>query len=385
MEVSNILFISGGYPSKNNPQFIFLAELIHAFADKGIACTVIAPQSITKDFFRRNNQRPFNWIDQTSKGNIVTIYQPKVVTFSKLKIFGWSISALISKRAIIRTYKKIGVKPDIIYSHFWDNGVVAGEVSNKYDLPFVVATGESKIWVKGFYHDKYIKKRLMNLSGVISVSTKNLDESKSLGLGTDIPSIVLPNAIDTAKFKELDKQALRNKYNFPQGAFIISFLGAFIERKGPLRLLDAVKSLADPSVKILYIGAGTQEPKGDSVLFKGRLPHDVVPEYLSCSDVFVLPTLAEGCSNAIVEAMACGLPIISSNLPFNTDILDDSNAILVDPMNVEEIAEAIQKLKKDSNIHKTMSACSYKKAGDLSINSRAMKILRFIDEECVTI
>jgi hypothetical protein len=102
-------------------------------------------------------------------------------------------------------------------------------------------------------------------------------------------------------------------------------------------------------------------------LFKGRLPHALVPEYLSCSDVFVLPTLAEGCSNAIVEAMACGLPIISSNLPFNTDILDESNAILIDPMKVEEIAKAIQVLRLNAKIKEKYIENSIEKVKRLSI------------------
>ncbi|MGE4284941.1 MAG: glycosyltransferase family 4 protein [Clostridia bacterium] len=322
------------------------------------------------------------WTDKTPAGNSIAIYQPKIFTFSNFVLLGWSVSALITKRAVVKTFEKIKPKPDILYAHFWSSGVVAGEIANKYNLHFVVATGESKIWVQDLYHDNYIQKRLKRLAGVISVSTKNLDESKKLGLGKGVPSIVLPNAIDESKFRVLDKQTLRKKYNFPQDVFIVSFLGAFIERKGPLRLLEAVERIADPAIKILFIGAGDQEPNGDAVLFKGRLPHVLVPEYLSCSDVFVLPTLAEGCSNAIVEAMACGLPIISSNLSFNKDILDDSNAIFVDPMNVKEIAEAIQFLKNDAGVCKTKGTCSYVKSRDLSITSRAKNILRFLNEIC---
>jgi len=350
MKIEDICFISGGYPKDDDPQYIFLAELVKKIADSGIACTVIAPQSITNSILKKQKLRPFKWMDVTTKGNVITIYQPRVVSFSSLKIMGWSISAIISKRAIVRTFRKIMPQTDILYAHFWDNGVIAGEIANQYNLPFVVATGESKIWVHNLFHDSYIQKRLKKLAGVISVSTKNLQESKELRLVNGEPSIILPNSIDTGKFKRRDKSALREKYNFPQDAFIISFLGAFIERKGPLRLLEAVEKLSDPSIKVLFIGAGPQEPNGDAVLFKGRLPHALVPEYLSCSDVFVLPTLAEGCSNAIVEAMACGLPIISSNLPFNTDILDESNAILIDPMKVEEIAKAIQVLRLNAKI-----------------------------------
>ena len=385
MKIKHISFIVPGYPTENDPQFTFIAEMIRAVADNGIVCTVFTTQSVSKSLYRGVTSKPSYWIDETKKGSKIDIYQSKVITFSNLKIMGWSVSAIISKRAVMETFRKIKPKTDILYAHFWGRGVIAGEIANNYNLPFVVATGESKIGVYNLYHEPYVHKRLKKLAGVISVSTKNLQESNELRLVNGEPSIILPNSIDTRKFKKHDKSALREKYNLPQDAFIISFLGAFIERKGPLRLLDAVKSLADPSIKVLYIGAGPQEPNGDAVLFKGRLPHALVPEYLSCSDVFVLPTLAEGCSNAIVEAMACGLPIISSNLPFNADILDESNAILIDPMNVEDIAKAISLLRTQNILLENMGNGSFKKSCDLSIESRANKILGFLNETCDSI
>ena len=98
--------------------------------------------------------------------------------------------------------------------------------------------------------------------------------------------------------------------------------------------------------------------------------------------MFVLPSLAEGCSNVIVEAMACGLPIVSSDLPFNYDILDSSNSILVNPMNVQEIADAIVKLKNDEPLRLTLSEGALKKTSDLTIEKRVTKILKFIRERC---
>ena len=91
--------------------------------------------------------------------------------------------------------------------------------------------------------------------------------------------------------------------------------------------------------------------------------------------------LNEGCSNAIVEAIACGLPIISSNLPFNDDILDSSNALLVNPESVDDIASAIKQLMDNSDLRQKLAEGSKEKAKSLRIEFRAKKIIEFINRQ----
>lgn len=97
--------------------------------------------------------------------------------------------------------------------------------------------------------------------------------------------------------------------------------------------------------------------------------------------MFCLPTLNEGCSNAIVEAIACGLPIISSNLPFNDDILDSSNALLVNPESVDDIASAIKQLMDNSDLRQKLAEGFKEKAKSLRIEFRAKKIIEFINRQ----
>lgn len=379
-DITSLCFIAGGYPKDDDPQFIFLAEIIRAIADQGIRCTVIAPHSLTNALLNKRKLRPFHWIDTTLQGNSIDIYQPRCLSVSNFKLFGKSISALLAKRATVKTFKKIRPDVDALYAHFWNSGVVAGEIANKYNLPFFVATGESQIWVNNQFSSAYIQKRMKNLKGVISVSTKNKNESLNLGLGADVPYIIFPNAVNISQFKPFDRVAAREVLNFPKDAFIISFVGAFIERKGPLRVLEAARKLEDPAIKIIFIGDGPQKPEGDEVLFASRISHEEVAQYLSASDVFVLPTLAEGCSNAIVEAMACGLPIISSDLEFNHDILDSENSILVNPDDIDSIAQAIYLVKENPSWCEKLSLDSLAKVNELSIEIRAQKIFRFLNE-----
>jgi glycosyltransferase involved in cell wall biosynthesis len=163
---------------------------------------------------------------------------------------------------------------------------------------------------------------------------------------------------------------------FPQDARIAAFVGHFIERKGPQRALEAVERL--DNAQIMLLGAGPTRLGSPRICFEGVVEHDVLPEYLSAADVFVLPTLQEGCCNAILEAMACGLPIVSSVGDFNDDILNDEVSIRVDPLDVDAISAAIKTVLDDESLRMRMSAKCLVHSEKFSVDNRARGILQWI-------
>ena len=287
------------------------------------------------------------------------------------------MSSHFREKVLRKLFLKLGYEPDVVYAHFWDMGVCAANIVEK-DIPVIVASGESKIRVFERYQEKIIQRTLQQIKGVVAVSTKNIEESRELGLLRSNPkTIILPNAIDSHKFFVRDKSDARKRLSLSDEDFIGVFVGAFIERKGIKRVLSALET--NPDVKIMLIGSGETIPKSPQIVFQGRVSHEKLSHYLNAADFFVLPTLAEGCCNAIVEAMACGLPIISSDLSFNYDVLDTKNAILVNPLNIDEISEAINTLKQNKDLCKEMSAESLNKAKSLEIKERIHKLLNFVE------
>ena len=127
------------------------------------------------------------------------------------------------------------------------------------------------------------------------------------------------------------------------------------------------------------MGVGDERPNCKNILHCGRVNNAELCDYLNAADVFVLPTQAEGCSNAIVEAVASGLPVISSDLPFNYDILDETCSILIDPNDEDAIASAIRKIKDDKQLRKRLEEGTKLKAESLSLEVRVDKIQRFIN------
>ena len=366
-----ICIISYDYPDDRRSSFSFVKQLVDEFVRQGHDCCVIAPYSVTA------NKRliKFKTFKRYESGSLL-ILRPHYLSFSNFKIFGVSLSNLLHKHAVKQALNKIDFLPDVIYGHFWQSAFEGYDYARKNNIPLFVATGESKINksdLRGITPDF-----VQYISGVICVSTKNKYESIELGLTHQNKCIVVPNSIDSNLFKKLDKLQCRLDLNLPKDSFIVAFVGWFNERKGAKRVSDAIAKLSDVEIFSFFIGQGNDNPDCSGILYKGPLKHNQIPHYLNAADVFVLPTLMEGCCNAVVEAMACGLPIISSNRPFNTDILDNSNDILVEPANVDEISEAILRIKNDSLLREDMARNSLIKARDLTIDARARKILEFI-------
>ena len=127
------------------------------------------------------------------------------------------------------------------------------------------------------------------------------------------------------------------------------------------------------------MGSGELKPDCNNILFCGKISNDEVAKYLNAADVFVLPTNGEGCCNAIVEALACGLPVISSDLPFNDDVLDETNSIRVDVNGINQIENAINKLKTDKSLLNGLREGAARSAEKFDINVRAENIIRFME------
>lgn len=373
----NILVSSPSWPTSKSIDFIFVDQLCRAFADLGNKVTVIAPQSLTKCFMRHIPVAPRHGFYKTAAGNTVELYRPYSITLgnTKGKLFRNS-----HQNAVKRAFNRIKGKPNVCYGHFWKSIFSLYPFAKVNNIPLFGASGEENV---GFYvhNNEDFKKGVREyMSGIISVSTKNQQECFELNLVDPNKSVVIPNAIDQTLFHKLDRAECRNELGVSAGDFIVAFVGQLVPRKGTMRLNEALKKVNDPQIKAVFIGSGSDDPDYSGIIQKGRVAHDDVPVWLNAADVFVLPTDNEGCCNAIIEAMACGLPIISTDAPFNYDILNDANSIMVDCYDVDAIAAAIIKLKEDETLRCRLSEGALKTAESLSIRRRAERIVEFMQE-----
>jgi glycosyltransferase involved in cell wall biosynthesis len=369
----NILIVTPNYPDRKSSNYPFVKQIVDQFAVLGHQCCVVAPYNVT----RNKHFYPFKDGYTVESGKMVEVLRPNYLSFTERTFAGFSPTTFFRRQAQRRAFRQLPFKPDVVYCHFWKTGHDAYSYAKENGIPLFVASGESEIPqeesspnYQDFYN--YVK-------GVICVSSKNKEESIQMGLATENKCVVIPNAINSNLFCKKSKQKCREILGLPQDVFISIFVGWFNERKGVNRVAEAINSIQGTPVYSMFIG-GENDIDCKNILKKGRVKHEEIPTYLNAADIFVLPTLHEGCCNAVIEAMACGLPVVSSDLPFNWDVLDNTNSILINPRDIGQIADAIMKLRDDKTSREQLSNGAIKTAGNLTIEKRAEAILTFIRE-----
>jgi glycosyltransferase involved in cell wall biosynthesis len=198
--------------------------------------------------------------------------------------------------------------------------------------------------LKGSLMGKLFFRWIKNVDAVVSVCKQSSRELLNGGFPEE--SIVeIPNGVDTHTFIQRSPRSGRE-------VSTITFVGRLDRYKGVDFLLEAFKRVlsGNSNSRLLIVGAGPDEAllKKTSVTlnlqehvdFMGR--QEDVLSVLSDTDVFVLPTLSEGMSNVLLEAMACGLPVVATAVGGNCDLISDRhNGILVPPGDPHALNEAL--------------------------------------------
>lgn len=296
--------------------------------------------------------------------NGISVYHPKFFSIPGLIK---TLDGYFLYLSTIKTTREIQKKFnfDLIDAHFaYPCGFAAVLLGKHFKKPVTITlrgTINRLINLRGRRHA--IRFALNNADRIFSVSLYLAKLAQTLGISKDKFTII-PNGVDLRKFRFLEKFECRERFNIPRNSKVIISVGGLVERKGHHRVLEILPELTKKFPDLLYIIVGGRTVEGDmthqlknqveslglksNVMFTGEIPHYQVNQLLSAADIFVLATRYEGWANVFCEAMACGLPVVTTRVCGNPEIIDDGETGILVPFGDTEalrtsIIKALQK------------------------------------------
>lgn len=290
-------------------------------------------------------------------------------------------------------WKCLFARPKIVYVHLGSNASLyreaffiflakilrkkiighfhAGDVENYY--PFQSKIGQ-----------KLIRSGLNLCDGLIAVSNESARQLREITPNAKIS--IIPNAIDVTDF---DFKTEKKSENFVR----LLFVGAIGKLKGERDLIKALAMLRDKNLnlKVSFLGYGAESLKSycdelkitDFIEFLGAVSLEERLGFFEKADVFVLPTYAEAMPMSVIEAMAAGLPVISTNVGGIPELIEDGeNGFLFECGDVSALAEKILLLAEDKNLRQKVGKKAREKARkQFDLDQYTEKLRDFLSEK----
>jgi teichuronic acid biosynthesis glycosyltransferase TuaC len=336
----NVLVFSSLFPNANTPHAgAFIRERLFRVG-KHVPIVVVAPVAWS----------PFDWLIRLFRSSFrpqaqafevmdgVEVYRPRVFSVPGiLKQFDGQLMARGARGTVSKLVRER--KVNLIDAHFlYPDGFAASTLAQEFNLPLVVTLRGSKDQrLLGSPQEPKLKSVLQNAAQIISVSRALKTEVAEKLIGENEKTTLIGNGVDLNKFSREDQKTARTRLSIPHDAKVIVSVGGLVEGKGFHRIIPLLPALKEkfPSLIFLIVGGGashgdmTQELKNlakscgaeSYVRFCGSQLPSELRWFYSAADVFALATKYEGWANVFLEAMACGLPVVSTQVGGNAEVV----------------------------------------------------------------
>ena len=289
------------------------------------------------------------------------------------------ITIIKDLKALIELYKYFkNQKPDIVYTFTPKAGLlgmmasflsrVPVRIHNIVGMPLMEATGKKFILLKFIERLTYLfsTNLFCNSFGLKKFINENLTKKdvKVIAQGSI-------NGVDTEFFKNTktldEKELIRDKFKIDKKDFVITFVGRIVKDKGINELIEAFINLSKKynNLKLLLVGDYEEHLNPiknenkilidslDSIITVGF--QNDIRDFLSITDLFVLPSYREGLPNSLIEAGSFGIPLLATNINGCNEIIDDGiTGILVEKKSAKKLEEAIDKLLEDKELYNSI-------------------------------
>lgn len=362
--MKKILTLTTLYPNniKSNHGIFVEQRLRHLLKIEGIEAKVIAPVPwfpFASDKFGQYAQ--FAKIAKTEERFGIHVYHPRYLLIPKI---GMTLAPILMALALYPVLKKMLKENegfDLIDAHyFYPDGVAAAMLGKLLNKPVVItARGTDINLIPNFYWPrKMIIWAAKRAASLITVCQALKDEL--IVLGIDPAKIhALRNGVDLEFFFPEERVQARQKLKLNRPTILS--VGHLIERKGHHLVIEAMLDL--PEYELLIAGDGEEMPRlkklandlnvSDRVTFLGAVSHNQLVTIYSAVELLVLASSREGWANVLLEAMACGTPVIATNVWGTAEVVTAPEAgMLIEERSAQAIANAVKVMEKNMSSRK---------------------------------
>ncbi|MGH9583319.1 MAG: glycosyltransferase [Bryobacteraceae bacterium] len=267
-------------------------------------------------------------------------------------LFSRPFNPAICRRRLISRIKAF--EPAVLLNYFvYPEGCAAVSVAEDLKIPVVLGViGSDVNRIPDAVTRWHTQRALRRATCVIALSQQLRRQAVRLGASCHHVATI-PNGCDLNVFHPRDRAAARLRVGVPEDAELILFAGWIAPTKGVRELFEAfaVLSKKRPSARLALVGEGALASEiaaqaqaaglAHRLLMPGTLTSLEVAEWMAAADVFCLPSYAEGCPNVILEALACGIPVVASAVGAIPDLVDDGCGILVPARDSLALSQAL--------------------------------------------
>lgn len=237
----------------------------------------------------------------------------------------------------LRRLKREG-RLDLIDAHFaYPDGFAATRLGRWLDVPVTITLrGTEQRLARDPALAPKLQRALREATHVFAVSESLRQVALGLGIAPDKVQVV-GNGVDLAKFHPMPRDEACAALGLSSDSPVLVSVGGLVERKGFHRVIEQLSALRQRHPGLVYLVVGGPSPEGDmsadlqrqvakaglqdAVRFVGPLPPEQLRQPLSAADVFVLASRNEGWANVLLEAMACGLPVVATDVGGNAEVV----------------------------------------------------------------
>ena len=315
---------------------------------------VVSPVPWVPPFLRTKHYADYARIPENDTIGGLDVTYPRFFVTPKVARF---LHGQFAATSLFARYKGIvdEFQPDVILGFFaYPDGFFNVRIAKRFRLPVMCGVLGSDINVmaaRGLQR-MVIGRAMMATDRILSVSEALKDEVIKLGVPKE-RAVVIPNGIDLEQFAVIEQSEARSRLGLDGNGRIVLCVSRLSHEKGIDVLLKAFSEVAEPETTLVVVGDGDQKGElegligelnlGDRVRLTGRRPHTEIPLWMSASDLVVLPSRLEGHPNVVVEAHACGKPVVATRVGGVPEaIRSDDHGLLVDRDDPAALAEAIR-------------------------------------------